>query len=925
MNTNALKRFICGCAILGCVLNAAAWTVNGGVATIGSGETKIISTTNDFIVEGSRLSRISLSAGDSIIEFADDFVSGDWLTFGGSGRVNFGTSTFNTYYVNEGSPQAYILNGGTVTFDGPINCANGSGWFQVRNASTLGGTVLLNTNGSKFAQFRFIGGVGVRCGATDALYSSAGTGGLCFNGGTGTGPGLDLNGYSTRVKTLNGDDIQVAEGNTSFALVKSASPATLQANGVKVNNCVYPFKFEGKASFLYNGSGQTLNLVNIVSTSSGDLGVASGTLVMKWGAGWSGESVTVTGGVFKISSSKTFSNSNVCFTVKSPGCVVLEQDVYVDRLFVGDNEIVAGRKYTASELGAQFSGEGSISVRYIPKDPVYDTYIWTSTTEGESLAAAGVWKDGKTPDLSDGGATLVFSEGGASATATGDVSVNELQFLSTFPFSLGSASGRTISIAGGITAVEASQAVTSSVSANIAMTAANTAGWTIGANATLRLDGDVSSAGSATLPVTGDGSLCLNGDNSSLARPFEFSCASVVVGSKAALGSTSRTSVVGANTLLRFDCLTNDVPIQVTGLVSGKNRPNIAGRDSLVLNGKLSVEASSSYIDIGKLRIRGGIEGDGNINFYVFGGNTAWIEGPPITLTGGVGARFTGHNAVLHLAATGNEYTAFGVCVYSVALGSTATLVCENDQVLNSGKIFTFGRADVAQSGVLDLNGHDQRVRCFGTYAYGMSQVTEKGSGYGVVTSAVPATVTISGRPYYAYASQCAYYGRSATGYFSPTNSVAFRGMASLVFEATGSEETCFVNGRSDTTGSLTVNSGRLVFDWGAGWTAATNVTINGGVLRVAAESAPCAFGSSQGRSKAVMRINGDGILELDEADGIASVKALALDGVFVQAGVYGGSEAGLDAAHTLPKLAGRGRLLVRLADPNPGFPIIFR
>lgn len=73
------------------------------------------------------------------------------------------------------------------------------------------------------------------------------------------------------------------------------------------------------------------------------------------------------------------------------------------------------------------------------------------------------------------------------------------------------------------------------------------------------------------------------------------------------------------------------------------------------------------------------------------------------------------------------------------------------------------------------------------------------------------------------------------------------------------------------------------------------------------------------------MRINGDGILELDEADGIASVKALALDGVFVQAGVYGGSEAGLDAAHTLPKLAGRGRLLVRLADPNPGFPIIFR
>ena len=130
MNANVVKRVICRCLALGCALDAAAWTVDGsGVATIESGETKVINTTNDFIVGGSRISRISLSA-NSLIEFADGFVSGNWLTFGGSGGIRFGTSTFNTYYVDSGSPLANILNGGTVTFDGPITAPTATAGFR---------------------------------------------------------------------------------------------------------------------------------------------------------------------------------------------------------------------------------------------------------------------------------------------------------------------------------------------------------------------------------------------------------------------------------------------------------------------------------------------------------------------------------------------------------------------------------------------------------------------------------------------------------------------------------------------------------------------------------------------------------------------------------------------------------------------------
>lgn len=925
MTTSGSVRILLGCVAAGCVLSAGAWTVDAnGKASIASGETKVVSSTDDFVHEGRPISYIDVGAG-GILEFADGFESTDWLEFGGSGKIHFsGDVVFNTYYVSAGSPQGFTYNGATLTFDGPFSCANGNGWFQIRDNDGKGGTVFINANGNKFAQFRFTSNIGVKLGATDALFSFAdsGVGGLDFNGATYDGPGLDLNGYSTRVKALNANDLQPSEGNDSFALVKSAKPATLQVNGLMADGYNFPFKFTDKASFLYNGSGQTLNLVNIVSTSSGDLGVANGTLVMKWNAGWGGETVTVTGGVFQVDSPKAFANKAVCFTVVAPGRVVLNQDVYVDRLFVDGQEIPAGKKYTTEELGSQFSGGGSISVRYEQKDPVFDTYVWTGA-DGQSVSAPGVWKDGKTADLSDGGATLVFSKGGVSATVTEDISVYAIRFLSSFPFALSSASDATITLSDGVTADAASApTVTSTVSANLLMTAANTAPWTIGANAALRVDGNVASKGGSTLNIAGDGALYLNGDNSGLTRQLSLGNALVVAGSPTALGSSANTAVVSENTLLRFDCLTNDVPLQITGSVNGKNRPNLAGLGTLVQNGSVKIP-SVSYFDISGLRLRGGVggSGSGGVNFYIFGNKEAWIENMPLAVEGGVGTRFTA-SGTLHLAVAGNTYPqSFGVRNYG---DDTARLICDADNVFDSSRLFTFGTAGEGQNGILDLNGHDQQMLAFATYAYGYTEVTQKGASCGVVTSAVPAKVTISGRPYYTYAANCNYFGRSATGYFSPTNSVAFRGQSSLVFAATGSEETCFVNGKSDTTGSLTVNSGRLVFDWGAGWTATTNVTINGGVLRIAKESESCAFGPAAGRSKAILRISGDGRLELDDTV-VTTVKALSVaDGEFVKAGTYGGPEAGLDAAHTLSQLAGRGRLAVRTSGPG-GLMLIFR
>ncbi|MDD2455103.1 MAG: hypothetical protein PHE10_02105, partial [Kiritimatiellae bacterium] len=163
------------------------------------------------------------------------------------------------------------------------------------------------------------------------------------------------------------------------------------------------------------------------------------------------------------------------------------------------------------------------------------------------------------------------------------------------------------------------------------------------------------------------------------------------------------------------------------------------------------------------------------------------------------------------------------------------------------------------------------------------------------------------------------YFDGSGPKSFNPTNSAKYCGEVSLRVTNDASVVTTLINMKSDTTGSLMVQQGRLVLAWGAGWVATTNVVISGGVLQVEDESAPCAFGGVS--SKAHMHITGSGILQLD--GGQTVVYALNLGDHYLAPGIYGGSGSGLDPTHTLACITGAGTLKVKTKGHPNGLTIL--
>ena len=114
-----------------------------------------------------------------------------------------------------------------------------------------------------------------------------------------------------------------------------------------------------------------------------------------------------------------------------------------------------------------------------------------------------------------------------------------------------------------------------------------------------------------------------------------------------------------------------------------------------------------------------------------------------------------------------------------------------------------------------DLHGHDISVGTL-TSAY-LQEPKETSTGFHVIRSSDPATVTIS--------------GYSTTSY-DKIHAFAFSGKTSLEMNDPISTNT-FCTVVSDSSGDLTVSAGTLAFKWNAGWSG-MNVTVRGtGILEV--------------------------------------------------------------------------------------------
>ena len=224
-------------------------------------------------------------------------------------------------------------------------------------------------------------------------------------------------------------------------------------------------------------------------------------------------------------------------------------------------------------------------------------------------------------------------------------------------------------------------------------------------------------------------------------------------------------------------------------------------------------------------------------------------------------------------------------------------VVCEASYALSTnGMIVVYNRG-----ATIDLNGHDQATA---TYDFEGTTITRDNGDryYSFVTSAVPATLTV----------------KQTTSYNNKKVPCAFVGAAGLVYDGPATDT--LVNRYSVTTGALVVRQGRLVFDWNAGW-GGTNVVVTGGTLALAEEANAKALSS-----KADVDISGSGMIEIGRDQVV--VRTLSADGgaTLKNPGVYGGADAGLDAAHTLSCLTGTGTLKVmRNTREQQGLMLIYR
>ena len=410
-----------------------------------------------------------------------------------------------------------------------------------------------------------------------------------------------------------------------------------------------------------------------------------------------------------------------------------------------------------------------------------------------------------------------------------------------------------------------------------------------------------------TAQIKGDGDIeiwnstgvVFSADNSARIGKFWATNSIVATTHRYGFGSSSSpriTAYRGNQGRFRFsgNGLTNDVAICILG---GSNFKFDEGDDLIVLNGGLVLKDCGFGLSLGNVAVNGRFGRDetgGSGQFTV--GKFVMREGCDFWLNGyyHTGYTFNPNDiaARLHFGrqAENGYYGVFRqfanmmvVCEASYALSTNGMIV-----VYNGGA-------------TIDLNGHDQATA---TYDFEGVGITKDNGGryYSFVTSAVPATLTV----------------KQTSGYNNKKVPCAFVGAAGLVYD--GPATYTLVNRYSDTTGTLVVRQGRLVFDWNAGW-GGTNVVVTGGTLALAEEAHAKALSSN-----ADVDISGSGVIEIGRDQVV--VRTLSVDGgaTLKELGVYGGSEAGLDAAHTLACLSGTGKLKVRRNTREQlGLMLIFR
>ncbi|MDD4017193.1 MAG: autotransporter-associated beta strand repeat-containing protein [Kiritimatiellae bacterium] len=756
---------------------------------------------------------------------------------------------------------------GTLIFlDTPLNI--GANTFFSNSA----GVILLGVTGNVWGKTQIFSGT-LRMGIANALPSAV----SLEIGTTAQADGvLDLNGFDQTVGTFGGP----VKAN-AIGYLTSTLPATLTVN--QGADKVYERPIHGAVSFVKAGA-STLTMSNSLSTTTGDITVSNGTLVVATASSLGNSANVAVAGATSVLELRTASGiaDAARLSIADGGTVNIGAGLVetVDRLFLDGVQQARG-SWGATGSGAthidddHFQGTGQLLVTSNPPVTPADA-TWDAEGADSLLSTTNNWEGDLLPAFN--GATYAkFGTGGSTATVDRAVSLYGMEFTRDGNFTVAAGDGVVTNGAGGITAaVPNTTSRAYAVSEDLILSDSQV--WNVINNgaglATLTVSGSVGSDPFYPFSLTkaGNGTLVLSGSNT-YEGVTTVANGTLAITQGSALGSTNGNTVVNCASggFLQFSGnITVDEPITFNGELAGSNGSFLNSSGSNTLNGAITTFSQvRTKVNGGSiLVVRGGVRrGDSGTGVYLLvlntSGTLAFYDTP---LTLGNNVFFSNAGDLIVLGVAGNTWSETQIV--------SGTLRLDIANALPAAAPLKIG-VPAHATGILDLNGFDQTVGSLG------GPVKTPATSY--LTSTRPATLTVN---------------QSADAiYERPLN-----GAVSLV--KAGTATLTMSNSLSTTTGDITVNDGTLVVAPASNLGNSTNVAVAAGTLTIQTSS-----GISD---SACLFIADGGAAKVNLAAGVnETVSWLYLGGKMQRAGTYSAASGSGVMVTDTEHFAGTGILTV--------------